>query len=83
MTIEGDFDADVLEKMNRYTDLSARMMFDEGRRCRFPDLPLRPLLAFLKSYVLRAGFLDGIEGLMLSKELREKLLVKNARKVFG
>jgi hypothetical protein len=52
--------------MNRYTDLSARMMFDEGRRCRFPDLTLRPLLAFLKSYVLRAGFLDGIEGLEIA-----------------
>lgn len=56
----------ILVKMNRYTDLSARMMFDEGRRCRLSDLTLRPLLAFLKSYVLRAGFLDGIEGLEIA-----------------
>jgi glycosyltransferase involved in cell wall biosynthesis len=55
--------ADILVKMNRYTDLSARSMFEAGRRCGLSDLAVRPLLAFAKAYFFRAGFLDGVEGL--------------------
>lgn len=56
---------DLFRKMERYTDLSARAMFDEGRTCRPSDLAIRPVLAFLKSYLLRRGFLDGPEGLVV------------------
>lgn len=55
--------ADILRKMDRYTDLSARKMFEEGRRCGPADLTVRPALAFLKAYLVRLGFLDGVEGL--------------------
>lgn len=56
---------DLFRKMERYTDLSARSMFEEGRRCRPSDLAIRPVLAFLKAYVLKRGFLDGPEGLVV------------------
>jgi glycosyltransferase involved in cell wall biosynthesis len=58
--------SDILLKMDRYTDLSARQMFESGRRCGFSDYTLRPFLAFVKSYLLRLGFLDGIEGLEIA-----------------
>jgi len=57
---------DIVAKMNRYSDLSARQMFDRGRRCGILDLTLRPAFAFLKTYLLRLGFLDGVEGLVIS-----------------
>lgn len=57
--------SDLFRKMERYTDLSARAMFEEGRRCRPSDLAIRPVLVFLKSYLLRRGFLDGPEGLVV------------------
>jgi hypothetical protein len=41
-------------------------MFEEGRRCSVFDLTMRPSFAFFKTYVLRAGVLDGIEGLIIS-----------------
>jgi len=58
--------SDILTKMNRYTDISAREMFESGRRCRLADCTLRPFFAFAKSYLLRLGFLDGLEGLEIA-----------------
>lgn len=56
----------VLTKLNHYSDLSASQMFEQGRRCRLLDLTARPLFAFFKTYLLRLGFLDGMEGLEIS-----------------
>ena len=58
--------ADLLVKLNRYSDLSARQMAEKGRRCGWADLLLRPPFAFLKTFVLRLGFLDGVEGFVVS-----------------
>jgi glycosyltransferase involved in cell wall biosynthesis len=58
--------SDILSKMNRYTDLSARQMFESGRRCGVSDYTLRPFLAFANSYLFRLGFLDGVEGLEIA-----------------
>lgn len=57
---------DMIPKINRYSDLSARQMFERGRRCGIADLTLRPAFAFIKTYLLRLGFLDGVEGVVIS-----------------
>lgn len=71
--------SDLFRKMDRYTDLSARQMFEEGRRCRFVDLAVRPALAFAKSYVLRAGFLDGVEGFVIGAAAAMHVFAKYAK----
>ncbi len=71
--------SDILRKMDRYTDLSARTMFSAGRRCRLTDLTVRPLLAVLKTYFLRLGFLDGIEGLEISLAAGLSVFAKYAK----
>jgi glycosyltransferase involved in cell wall biosynthesis len=58
--------SDILLKMNRYTDLSAQQMFEDGRKSRFSDYTLRPFLAFANTYLFRFGFLDGVEGLEIA-----------------
>ncbi len=58
--------APLLTKLNHYSGLSARQMFERGRRCNFFDLTLRPIHAFMQTYFLRLGFLDGVEGLEIS-----------------
>jgi len=55
-----------LAKMNRYTTLSAESLCQRGKRTTFWDLIIRPPGMFLKMYVLKAGFLDGIPGFMIS-----------------
>jgi glycosyltransferase involved in cell wall biosynthesis len=53
-----------LEKQNAYTTLQAQALYDKGTRASFAKLVLSPLVRFLKFYVLRGGFLDGIPGLV-------------------
>lgn len=57
---------EILGKMNRYSDLSARQMFERGRKGNVIDVTLRPGFAFFKAYFLRLGFLDGFEGYVIS-----------------
>ncbi|MGE5466068.1 MAG: glycosyltransferase family 2 protein [Ignavibacteria bacterium] len=53
-----------LNKQNRYTTLAAREALARGRRASAVRLALSPLLRFLKFYVFRLGFLDGVPGLV-------------------
>jgi len=55
-----------LAKMDRYTDLMARRMVEQGRRFRAHQLITHPTFTFFKMYVLRQGFRDGMPGLILS-----------------
>jgi len=56
-----------LEHMNRYSSLGAEMATAKKGRAGFSfvDIVIRPRLTFFYNYVLRAGFLDGREGLLL------------------
>jgi glycosyltransferase involved in cell wall biosynthesis len=56
---------DLVAKLNRYSDLAARQMHERGRRPRALDA-VRPAFAFLRTYLLRLGFLDGFEGLEIA-----------------
>jgi glycosyltransferase involved in cell wall biosynthesis len=55
-----------LQTMDRYTTLAARQMFDDGRTAGWWDLAVHPPAAFLRNYVLRGGFRDGVPGLIVS-----------------
>jgi glycosyltransferase involved in cell wall biosynthesis len=55
-----------LQTMDRYTTLAARQMFEEGRRAGFFDLMVHPPAAFVRNYILRGGFKDGVPGLIVS-----------------
>jgi (heptosyl)LPS beta-1,4-glucosyltransferase len=56
---------DLLRKLDRYSELAARQMHERGRRPRALDA-LKPAFTFLRTYVLRLGFLDGFEGLEIA-----------------
>ena len=51
-----------LAKQNRYTTLQAEAMHARGERFSAVRLVLSPLVRFVRFYVLRAGFLDGVAG---------------------
>ncbi len=58
--------ADHLGRMDRYTTIMAEGMNARGRRARALDLVIRPGWRFVRSYLLRGGFLDGWRGLVLA-----------------
>jgi (heptosyl)LPS beta-1,4-glucosyltransferase len=49
----------------RFTTWGAQDLFDKGRRARLSDITLRPMLRFIKMYLIRQGFLDGYHGAVL------------------
>jgi hypothetical protein len=51
-----------LEKLNSYTTLEARKLVGEGRRSGWHDMTLRPVWTFIKLYLGKQGFRDGLEG---------------------
>lgn len=55
-----------IAKQDRYSDLMARRLVEEGRRFSPHQLVTHPLAAFAKMYLQRRGFLDGMPGLILS-----------------
>ena len=70
-TLEGDLLHDsaedlahYLDKQNRYTTLAAEQLYERGRNAGAFALLASPAVRFLKFYVLRLGFLDGIPGLV-------------------
>ncbi len=53
-----------LAKINEYTSLEARALVDAGVRFRLRDLVARPAWVFLKLYLFKQGFRDGLEGFL-------------------
>ena len=53
-------------KFNRYTTMAAQAAYERGRRANVFDICVRPVANFIKQYFLKAGFMDGLEGLLIS-----------------
>jgi GT2 family glycosyltransferase len=56
--------ASYLTKQNRYTTLAAEMALAAGKRANFGRIAFSPLIRFIKFYVVRQGFRDGLPGLI-------------------
>ena len=56
--------ATYLDKQNRYTTLQADALFRAGERATWWRLLLSPALRFVKFYLFRLGFADGLPGLV-------------------
>ena len=57
---------DHLNTMNRFSDISAKAKYREGRRFRWTDLIFRPMWRFFKGFFVKLGFLDGRRGFIIA-----------------
>ena len=57
---------DQIQRINHYSTLSAKQMYEAGRRTGPVEILVHPPAAFLRNYILRRGFLDGTAGLTIS-----------------
>jgi glycosyltransferase involved in cell wall biosynthesis len=55
-----------IQKVDSFSTLIAKDLFDQGKRFSLPLLCLRPLGKFLEVYLLRKGFLDGVAGFIIA-----------------
>jgi glycosyltransferase involved in cell wall biosynthesis len=65
-----------MEKNNKYSTLSARLLFQKGRRSSGYKIALSPFWAFFTSYFLRAGFLDGLYGFVIAINIAHLTFLK-------
>jgi glycosyltransferase involved in cell wall biosynthesis len=71
--------ADQLERIRRFSAIEAREMFATGRRARIRAMALRPPARWLRAYVLKAGFLDGVPGFVIAGMTAFHVFLKYAR----
>ncbi len=68
-----------LEKFGRYTTWAANDLYKRGKRATFINLTLRPIWRFIRTYIVRRGFLDGKHGLILSTLAAFSVFMKYAK----
>lgn len=66
-------------RIDRYTTLAARERFARGKRASALSILLSPVAAFLRSYILKRGFLDGTQGLAISAFAAHYVFLKNLK----
>ena len=62
---------ELLAKINDYSTAGAAMLHAKGRSASLTKAVLHAIWAFLRTYVFRAGFLDGREGFMVAVSTAE------------
>ncbi len=67
---------DYLSKFNHYTTEGAREAYKKNRRAGVFNLFINPVLKFIRMYLLKGGFLDGKEGLLLAILSADYTMVK-------
>jgi hypothetical protein len=66
-------------RMDRYTTLGAEQAYSKGKRASILSLLISPAVVFLRSYVLKLGFLDGIPGLAIARFAAHYEFLKNLK----
>lgn len=73
--------AEIIEKINHYTDLQAKQMLHKGHRAGLSGMLFRPLWRFFRAYVLRLGFMDGSAGLLHAGQAALTTFLKYAKAI--
>lgn len=60
-------EADVRRKTEQYASAGAMQMYKSGKTATLIDAPLRAFWAFVRTYFLRMGFLDGLAGFNIAR----------------
>jgi glycosyltransferase involved in cell wall biosynthesis len=53
-------------RLDRYTTLAATELISKGKSVGIMDLMIRPIMALIRSFIWRLGFLDGFAGIVIA-----------------
>lgn len=67
------------KKYNLYTTIGAEELFKKNKKAGIIDIVFKPFIAFIKHFIIKAGFLDGIEGFLVSFLSSTAVMVKYAK----
>jgi len=71
--------SDVIQRLDRYTELGRPRPTGPRSAVRCTALVMRPLGRFLRNYVLKQGFRDGIPGLINAVSYAYSVFVREAK----
>jgi glycosyltransferase involved in cell wall biosynthesis len=64
---------------NKFSSIAAEALFAKGRRTNIFHIVFNPVWAFFISYIFRAGFLDGLFGLVISLQISHLTFLKHLK----
>ncbi len=70
---------DYLNQLNRFSTISAKAMYEKGRRASWFNLIINPFFAFVKSYFISGGLRDGFTGYIIAKQTANLTFLKYAK----
>lgn len=65
-----------IEKNNRYSELSARLLKEKGKKSSVGRIVFNPFWAFFTGYIIRGGFLDGLYGFVIAVNIAHLTFLK-------
>jgi glycosyltransferase involved in cell wall biosynthesis len=71
--------ADHIERIQSFSGMAADALLASGRRVRISDLLLRPPARFLRAFVLKQGFRDGMPGFVIAAATAFYVFLKYAK----
>lgn len=70
---------DHFQRLNRYSSISANENRKAGRRWRLSDALLRPWVRFVRSYIIKRGFMEGFAGFYVAVASAVYVFLKYAK----
>jgi glycosyltransferase involved in cell wall biosynthesis len=64
---------------NKFSSIAAKAMFDQGKKARYLNLIWNPFMSFVKNYIIRTGFLDGLNGYIIARQSASQTFLKYAK----
>jgi glycosyltransferase involved in cell wall biosynthesis len=64
---------------NKFSTIAAESLFTNGKRTRLLNIIINPLWAFIQSYFIKAGFLDGLFGFVIAIQISHMTFLKHIK----
>ncbi len=71
--------SDHVAQNNRFSSISAESLYAMGKKTNLFKVFVNPVWAFLQSYLFRAGFLDGLFGLVIAIQISHLTFLKHLK----
>ncbi len=71
--------AEHIAQNNKFSTISAETYFSKGRRTNLFKIIVNPAWAFILSYILRTGFLDGLYGFIVAVNISHLTFLKHTK----
>jgi glycosyltransferase involved in cell wall biosynthesis len=71
--------AEHVAQNNKFSTIAAESLFANGKRTSLFNIIINPLWAFVQSYFIKAGFLDGLFGFVISIQISHMTFLKHVK----